>query len=73
MQGYGYGKEAINGLINYSKEVLNFKELIAVIFSNNKKSFHCFERLGFQEYRRKEDVKIENGKSIADVYFKLEL
>lgn len=73
MQGYGYGKEAINGLINYSKEVLNFKELIAVIFSNNKKSLHCFERFGFQEYRKKEDVKIENGKSIADVYLKLEL
>ncbi len=73
MQGYGYGKEAINGLINYSKEVLNFKELIAVIFSNNKKSLHCFERFGFQEYRRKEGVKIENGKSIADVYLKLEL
>ena len=29
--------------------------------------------LSFQEYMRKEDVKIENGKSIADVYLKLEL
>ena len=51
----------------------NYEDLLEVIFSNNKKSLHCFEKLGFQEYRRKEDVKIENGKSIADVYLKLEL
>lgn len=73
MQGMGYGIEAIKGLIRYSKEVLNLKELIAVIFSNNERSLHCFKKLGFKEYKRNADVKKENGELVADVYLKLEL
>ena len=46
MQNKGYGKEAIRGLIDYAKEVLHYKSLIAVIFSNNEKSLHCFQKLG---------------------------
>ena len=73
MQGKGYGIEAIKGLIRYSKEALNLRELIAVIFSNNERSLHCFKKFGFQEYKKEDDVKNENGESVADVYLKLEL
>lgn len=72
LQNRGYGKEAIKGLIDYAKEVLNYKSLIAVIFSNNEKSLHCFQKLGFREYKREEAVKKENGQSIDDIYLKLE-
>lgn len=73
MQNKGYGKEAIKGLINYAKEVLHYKSLIAVIFSNNERSLHCFQKLGFREYKREEAVKNENGQFIDDIYLKLEL
>lgn len=73
LQNRGYGKEAIKGLIDYAKEVLNYKSLIAVIFSNNYRSLHCFQKLGFKEYEREEAVKKENGQSIDDIYLKLEL
>ena len=73
MQNKGYGKEAIKGLIDYAKEVLHYKSLIAVIFSNNDRSLHCFQKLGFREYKREEDVKKENGQFIDDIYLKLEL
>lgn len=72
MQNKGYGKEAIRGLIDYAKEVLHYKSLIAVIFSNNEKSLYCFQKLGFREYKREEAVKKENGQSIDDIYLKLE-
>ena len=72
LQNRGYGKEAIKGLIDYAKEVLHYKSLIAVIFSNNDRSLHCFQKLGFKEYEREEAVKKENGQSIDDIYLKLE-
>lgn len=53
MQGYGYGKEAINGLINYSKEVLNFKELIAVIFLIIKRVCIVLRDLAFRNIGEK--------------------
>ena len=73
MQNKGYGKEAIRGLIDYAKEVLHYKSLIAVIFYNNEKSLHCFKKLGFREYKREKKNKKENGQSIDDIYLKLEL
>lgn len=73
MQNKGYGKEAIKGLIDYAKEVLHYKSLIAVIFSNNDRSLHCFQKLGFREYKREEAVKMDKGQFIDDVYLKLEL
>lgn len=73
MQNNGYGKEAIKGLIDYAKEVLHYKSLIAVIFSNNERSLHCFQKLDFREYKREEAVKKENDQSIDDIYLKLEL
>lgn len=73
MQNKGYGKEAIKGLINFAKEVLHYKNLIAVVFSNNDRSLHCFQKLGFREYKREEAVKMDKGQFIDDIYLKLEL
>lgn len=73
MQNRGYGKEAIKGLIDYAKEVLHYNSLIAVIFSNNDRSLHCFQKFGFREYKREEAVKVDKGQSIDDIYLKLEL
>lgn len=60
-------------MIDYAKEVLHYKDLIAVVFSNNDRSLHCFQKLGFREYKKEEAVKKENGQFIDDIYLKLEL
>ena len=73
MQNKGYGKEAIKGMIHFAKEVLHYKNLIAVVFSDNDRSLHCFQKLGFREYKREEAVKIDKGQFIDDIYLKLEL
>ena len=60
-------------IFGYAKEVLYYKGLVAVVFFNNERSLHCFQKLGFKEYKREEAVKKENGQSIDDIYLKLEL
>ena len=46
--------------------------LTAVIFSNNVRSLHNAEKMGFRRCGITENVKEENGISIDDIYFKLE-
>ena len=60
-------------IFRYAKEVLYYKGLVAFIFSNDDRSLHCFQKLGFKEYKREEAVKKENGQFIDDIYLKLEL
>ena len=60
-------------IFKYAKEVLCYKGLVAVIFFNNERSLHCFQKFGFREYKREEAVKKENGQFIDDIYLKLEL
>ena len=73
MQNKGYGLEALKTLIRYARKELNFKSLIAIIFSNNERGLHCFQKLGFSEYKRENNVKEENGQCVDDVYLRLEL
>lgn len=60
-------------IFRYAKEVLYYKGLVAVIFSDNERSLYCFQKFGFKEYKRKEAVKVDKGQSIDDIYLKLEL
>ena len=48
-------------IFKYAKEVICYKGLVAVIFFNNERSLHFFQKFGFREYKREEAVKKENG------------
>jgi diamine N-acetyltransferase len=62
-RGLGYAKEALNLMINYTKEVFNFDNIYCSIQATNKESIHLFEGSGFEQRGiRKNWFKTRNGK-----------
>lgn len=72
MQNKHYGTEALKRIIEYAFKDVGLNTLTAVIFSNNVRSLHNAEKMGFRRCGIAENVKEENGISIDDIYFKLE-
>lgn len=72
MQNKHYGIEALKRIIEYAFNDVGLNTLTAVIFSNNVRSLHNAEKMGFRRCGITENVKVENGISIDDIYFKLE-
>ena len=72
MQDKHYGTEALKEIINYAFLELGLNRLTATIFSNNVRSLHNVEKLGFKRCNIEKNVKVEEGISVDDVYFILE-
>lgn len=72
MQNKHYGTEALKRIIEYSFKELDLNTLTAVIFSNNVRSLHNVEKLGFKKCGIEKNVKVEDGVSVDDVHFILE-
>lgn len=72
MQNKHYGTEALKRIIEYAFKDVGLNTLTAVIFSNNVRSLHNVEKIGFKRCGITKDVKVEDGVSIDDIYFKLE-
>ena len=72
MQNKHYGTEALKRIIEYGFKELDLNTLTAVIFSNNVKSLHNVEKLGFKRCGIEKNVKVEDGVSVDDVHFILE-
>lgn len=72
MQNKHYGTEALKEIINYAFLELGLNRLTATIFSNNVRSLHNVEKLGFKRCNIEKNVKVEDGISVDDVYFILE-
>ena len=72
MQNKHYGTEALKRLIEYGFKELDLNTLTAVIFSNNVRSLHNVEKLGFKKCGIEKNVKVEDGVSVDDVHFILE-
>ncbi len=54
-QGIGYGVEFVEGVLKYSKNILNIQKIIAIIDKGNLKSIQLAERVGMRrlsEYSR---------------------
>ena len=73
MQNKHYGTEALKRIIEYGFKELDLNTLTAVIFSNNVRSLHNVEKLGFKKCGIEKNVKVEDGVSVDDVHFILEL
>jgi diamine N-acetyltransferase len=63
----GYGKEALQLLINYCFKSLHLHQLYANILEKNKASLELFERNGFKKIGLKNDW-IFNGKEFLNEY-----
>ena len=87
MQNKHYGTEALKRILNtsgcafsisskriieYGFKELDLNTLTAVIFSNNVRSLHNVEKLGFKKCGIEKNVKVEDGVSVDDVHFILE-
>ena len=72
MQNKHYGMEAMKTIIEYAFNELKLSTLNAVVFSNNYRSLHCIEKLGFVKYKVVPNVKQVDDLEVDDVYLKLD-
>lgn len=66
-----YGTEAIRTILDYAFNVLNIDEVFVVVFSNNARAIHCYNKIGFKVYKTVSDVKSVYGVGIDDIYMKM--
>lgn len=71
-QNKHYGTETLKRIIEYSFHTLNLNQLNLVVFSNNYKAIHCYQKLGFIEYNRVNNIAIIDNETVDDIYMKLE-
>jgi len=64
-RGLGYGKEALQLLLNYCKVHLQLHQLYASIGTDNSTSIQLFEKLGFKRIGIKKDWR-RSGKEFID-------
>ena len=67
----GYGKEALNLLVNYSFTELHLHQLYSNILEGNKASFHLFKSLGFEIVGIKKDWRFYKGHYKNEYLFQL--
>lgn len=72
MQNKHYGIEALKRIIEFAFEEVGLNTLTATIFSNNVRSLHNAEKVGFKRCGVTKNVKVEDGVSVDDIHFKLE-
>lgn len=54
-QNKGYGKEAINALLKYAKEILRLKKVVLRANPLNHRAIHVYEKCGFSLYNQTSD------------------
>jgi RimJ/RimL family protein N-acetyltransferase len=64
----GYGTEAINLLLDYSFNVLNFKNIMLKVFSYNKRAVSCYQKCGFKIIGKRRKAHFYAGKYHDIIY-----
>ena len=70
MQDKHYGSESIKRFVDYCLNELKFDNIELSVYSHNLKAIHCYEKLGFVEYKRDKNVGMYDNISIDDIYMK---
>lgn len=59
-QDKGFGKEAVNRIVEYGFEVLGLTRIYLKVYPENERAFHVYQKCGFVEYdRTNEDIFME--------------
>lgn len=66
-----YGTEALKTMIDYGFNELSLDEIYLIVFSNNHRAIHCYQKLGFVEYKIDDDFSIIDEERVYDVYMRL--
>ena len=61
-RGKGYGKEAIELLLEYGFNTLNLHNINLEVFAFNENAISCYKKLGFKECGRRHECYFLNGK-----------
>ncbi len=72
-QNRHYGSEAIARIIEYAKNNLGLSEMKLVVYSNNERAIHCYEKMGFVVYNRDFKVKKVDEAWVDDIHMKKEI
>ena len=67
----GYGKDALNLLVNYSFTKLQLHQLYSNVLEGNLASLHLFKSLGFEEVGIKKDWRLYEGHYKNEYLFQL--
>ena len=70
-QGKGYGKQALEIIINYAFSLLNIHQIYANITRDNKISIELFEKLNFKKAGLKKDWIFSNSKYKDELLYQL--
>ena len=72
MQDKHYGTESITRFIDYIQHDLKINNIDLVVFSNNSRGIHLYEKLGFKEYKRDKNIGSISGDVVDDIYMRYE-
>ncbi|MFW9918805.1 MAG: GNAT family N-acetyltransferase [Candidatus Thorarchaeota archaeon] len=64
----GYGAEALQLLLEYGFNLLNFHNVTLGVFSYNKRAIRCYEKVGFKTIGRKREVRIIGERKYDLIY-----
>jgi diamine N-acetyltransferase len=60
--GRGYGRDALNVLLNWSFQIQNFRRIWLETWASNERALRCYQALGFVEEGRLREHGYYNGK-----------
>lgn len=68
---HGYGREALQLLLEYGFNLLNLHNIMLGVYSYNKRAIHCYAKLGFKEIGRRREVRIIGERKFDMIYMDL--
>lgn len=67
-RGKGYGKEAMELIVDYCINILNLHNIMVVVYSHNEKAIEMYKKVGFKEFGRRRQSHFIGGRAYDEVY-----
>lgn len=64
----GYGREAIELVLNYGFNILNLNNIMLNVYSFNKRAITCYENIGFKEIGRRREAYILGKRKYDEIH-----
>ncbi|ERJ11492.1 GNAT family N-acetyltransferase [Haloplasma contractile] len=63
-----YGQDAMNLLLDFGFNLLNFYNINLTVYDYNKPAYHCYKKVGFKECGRLRGAKMIAGKRYDEIF-----
>lgn len=70
-QNKGYGEEALNLLLDYTYNYLNFYNILLTVYSFNAPAIKCYEKVGFKQIGKRTKARYLNNKWYDIIYMEM--